>query len=146
MQSILDRIHRSSLELLASVGVRFHSPEVLERLAMMGVDVAGGFVRFTEAQVMACLSMAPEEFTLKARNPEKDVYIGGDSKCLAPAYGASLVVTPDNRRRQAAQADYNRIAKLVHSTPLLVLNGGVLVQPEDFAYSIAVHRDYYGHV
>ena len=98
---------------------------------MMGVGVAGGLVRFTETQVMDCLSMAPEEFTLKARNPEKDVCIGGDSKCLAPAYGASLVVTQDNHRRQATQADYNRIAKLVHSTPLLVLNGGVLIQPED---------------
>jgi trimethylamine--corrinoid protein Co-methyltransferase len=131
METILDRIHRSSLELLASIGVRFHCPEILERLAMMGVGVAGDLVRFTEAQVMDCLSMAPEAFTLKARNPEKDMRIGGDSKCLAPAYGASLIVTQDNRRRNATLADYLRIAKLVHSTPLLTLNGGVLVQPED---------------
>jgi trimethylamine:corrinoid methyltransferase-like protein len=131
MQTILDRIHRSSLELLASIGVRFHCPETLERLAMMGVRVAGGLVRFSEAQVMDCLSMAPETFTLKSRNPEKDVRIGGDSKCLAPAYGASLVVTPENRRRNATLYDYLRIAKLVHRTPLLTLNGGVLVQPED---------------
>jgi len=46
-------------------------------------------------------------------------------------YGASLVVTPENRRRNATLADYLRIAKLVHSTPLLTLNGGVLVQPAD---------------
>ena len=131
METILDRIHRSSLELLASIGVRFHSPEILERLAMMGVGVAGNLVRFTEAQVMDCLSMAPVAFTLKARNPEKDVCIGGDSKCLAPAYGASLVVTHDNRRRPATLADYMRIARLAHSTPLLALNGGVLVQPGD---------------
>ncbi len=131
METILDRIHRSSLELLASIGVRFHCPEILEQLAMMGVGVAGNHVRFTAAQVMDCLSMAPEAFTLKARNPEKDVRIGGDSKCLAPAYGASLVVTPENRRRNATLADYLRIAKLVHTTPLLTLNGGVLVQPED---------------
>jgi trimethylamine--corrinoid protein Co-methyltransferase len=98
---------------------------------MMGVGVAGNLVRFTEAQVMDCLSMAPEGFTLTARNPEKDVRIGGDSKCLAPAYGASLIVTQDHRRRHATLADYHRIAKLVHSTPLLTLNGGVLVQPED---------------
>lgn len=131
METILDRIHRLSLELLASVGVRFHCPEILERLAMMGVGVTGDLVRFTEGQVMDCLSMAPEAFTLKARNPEKDVRIGGDSKCLAPAYGASLIVTQDNRRRNAILADYLRIAKLVQSTPLLNLNGGVLVQPED---------------
>ena len=64
METILDRIHRSSLELLVSIGVRFHCPEMLERLAKMGVRVAGGLVRFTEAQVMDCLSMAPETFTL----------------------------------------------------------------------------------
>ena len=137
METILDRIHRSSLELLASVGVRFHCPEILERLAMMGVDVAGDLVRFTEAQVMDCLSMAPEAFTLKARNPEKDVCIGGDSKCMAPAYGASLVVGPDNHRRNTTLADYNRIAKLVNSTPLLTLNGGVLVQPGDVPGQLA---------
>ncbi|WP_372677623.1 trimethylamine methyltransferase family protein [Desulfosarcina sp.] len=131
METILDQIHRSSIELLASVGVRFHCPEILEGLAAGGVDVAGDLVRFTEAQVMDCLSMAPEAFTLKARSPEKDVRIGGNSRCLAPAYGASLVVTPDNHRRNATLADYLRIAKLVHSTPLLSLNGGVLVQPED---------------
>lgn len=32
METILDRIHRSSIELLASIGVRFHCPETLERL------------------------------------------------------------------------------------------------------------------
>ncbi|MEE4111595.1 MAG: trimethylamine methyltransferase family protein [Desulfobacteraceae bacterium] len=133
MKTVLDRIHRSSIELLASVGVRFHCPEILERLAMMGVGVAGDVVRFTETQVMDCLSMAPEAFTLKARNPEKDVRIGGDSKCLAPAYGASLIVTPENRRRNATLADYLRIAKLVHATPLLTLNGGLLVQPENLS-------------
>jgi trimethylamine--corrinoid protein Co-methyltransferase len=131
METILDRIHRLSIELLASVGVRFHCPEIVGRLARSGVHVAGDLVRFTGAQVMDCLSMAPEAFTIKARNPEKDVRIGGDSKCLAPAYGASLVVTEDYRRRNATLADYLRIAKLVHSTPLLNLNGGVLVQPED---------------
>jgi len=51
MQTILDRIHQSSIELLTSFGVRFHCPETLERLAMMGVCVAGGLVRFTEIQV-----------------------------------------------------------------------------------------------
>ena len=131
METILDRIHRLPIEQFASVGVRFHCPEIVERLAISGVHVAGDLVRFTEAQVMDCLSMAPEAFTIKARNPENDVRIGGDSKCLAPAYGASLVVTEDNRRRNATLADYLRIAKLVHSTPLLNLNGGVLVQPED---------------
>lgn len=131
METILDRIHRLSLELLASVGVRFHCPEIVERLAMMGIRVVDDLVRFTETQVMDCLSMAPETFTLKARNPDQDVCIGGNSKCLAPAYGASQIVTQDNRRRHATLADYLRIAKLVHSTPLLSLNGGVLVQPED---------------
>ena len=133
METILDRIHCSSIELLASIGVRFHCPDILERLATKGVDVVGDLVKFTEAQVMDCLSMAPEGFTLRGRDPEKDVRIGGDSKCLAPAYGASLVVTPDNRRRNATLADYQRIAKLVHSTPLLKFNGGVLIQPEDLS-------------
>ncbi len=105
METTLDRIHRLSIELLDSVGVRFHCPEIVERLAISGVHVAGDLVRFTEAQVMDCLSMAPEAFTIKARNPEKDVRIGGDSKCLAPAYGASHVVTEDNRRRNATLAD-----------------------------------------
>jgi len=57
METILDRIHRSSLELLASIGVRFHCPETLERLAMMGVRVAGGLVRFTEIQVRRVMEL-----------------------------------------------------------------------------------------
>ncbi|MBT3179135.1 MAG: hypothetical protein HOG03_16735 [Desulfobacula sp.] len=137
MQNISKQIHNASLKILNDPGVCLHDPIVLNILKNQGIKVDGQMVRFSEEQVMAYLATAPSSFTLKGRNDLRSISIGGNSRCIAPAYGVAEVVTADHQQRQACLDDYIRIAKLVQATDLLHLSGGILVQPVELDADLA---------
>jgi len=137
MKQFSEQIHRASLDILNDPGVCLHDPIVLDALKNRGFKVEGRQVRFTEEKIMACLATAPSTFTLMGRNPIHTISIGNNSRCIAPAYGAPEVVTSDHHRRMACFSDYIRIAKLVQTTDLLHLSGGILVQPGELEPDLA---------
>lgn len=126
-----DLIHRSSLELLWSPGVRLRNEEVLELLKKGGARVEGDMIMFSGEDVMESLARAPETFTLHAVNSDRAISIGGNSRCMAGSFGAPTIVTSDHRRRPATFDDYIRVARLVHASDRIHINGGALVQPAD---------------
>jgi trimethylamine--corrinoid protein Co-methyltransferase len=126
-----EMIHNVSLELLKSPGVRLHDREILEQLKQHGVQVEEDMVIFTEAQVMTSLASAPHRFTLNAVNSDRNLVIGGNSKCMSGSFGAPFIMTPDNQKRQATFDDYIRLARLTHATEMIQINGGILVQPNE---------------
>lgn len=128
---ISDIIHHSSLELLKSPGVRLHDREILEQLKKHGTRIENDMAMFTEAQVMGSLSSAPKSFTLNSANSDRSLVIGGNSRCMAGSFGAPFIVTPDHRKRQATFDDFIRVARLIHATELIQINGGILVQPNE---------------
>jgi len=128
---IFDIIHHSSLELLKSPGVRLHDREILEQLKKHGARIENDMAMFTEAQVMGSLSSAPKSFSLNSANSDRSLVIGGNSRCMAGSFGAPFIVTPDHRKRQATFDDFIRVAKLIHATELIQINGGILVQPNE---------------
>jgi trimethylamine--corrinoid protein Co-methyltransferase len=68
------RVHETSLQILADVGVRVHGEVAVPMLAGAGaeVDAASGTVRIPQALVETALARAPRAFLLGARNPEHD--------------------------------------------------------------------------
>jgi trimethylamine---corrinoid protein Co-methyltransferase len=137
MQNISKQIHKASLQILNDPGVCLHDSIVLKELKKKGFKVKGQQVRFPEELVMACLATAPSSFTLKGKNALHNGLIGNNSRCFAPAYGVAEVVLANHHKRQASFNDYIRIAKLVQSTDLLHLSGGILVQPGEFEPDLA---------
>ncbi len=137
MPDIAKQIHNASLEILNDPGVCLHDPLVLKKLKGQGIGMEGERVRFSEDQVMACLETAPPTFSLTGQNTARSISIGHNSRCIAPAYGAPEVVTADHQFRPACFEDYIRILKLVQTTDLLHLNGGILVQPCDLDADLA---------
>ncbi|NNJ64920.1 MAG: methyltransferase, partial [Xanthomonadales bacterium] len=75
----LERIHETSLDLLENQGMRVLHEESRRLLAAAGaeVDETSETVRFDRHLVMEQLRQAPPEFTLHARNPAKNIRIGG---------------------------------------------------------------------
>ena len=86
-QKILDSIHRYSLELLSDTGIRFPSEKALGIFREHDFRTDGDMVFFQEKDIQMALNTVPSVFTIKARNPEKDIRIGGDSYMMAPGYG-----------------------------------------------------------
>ncbi len=68
----VERVHRSSLQLLRDVGLEFKPPEawgILEREGAV-VDRDTGMVRFDPDSVEQWLARAPASFSIGARNPD----------------------------------------------------------------------------
>lgn len=127
----IDLIHQSSLEILERSGVVFKNREALEVFRRHGAGVDGSRVRLPSKMVDQCLSSAPEKFVLKARNPARDVEIGGPAAACAPAAGCVFIMESGGLRRAATSRDYINLVKLIHGSPSLGLNGGGVVMPGD---------------
>ena len=131
MGDILKEIHKASIRILEEIGIRLHHPEIIGLLAGNGVRFEGQIALFKEKQLMHWINKAPGRFTLYARNPEHDMFIGGDHTEYAAGYGAPTIVAADGSRRAAVLEDYISFLKLVQQSQYFNLNGGILVQPSD---------------
>ena len=77
----VESIHRATLTVLSSTGVRFESERALALFESHGcrVDPNDMRVRFPEALVEECLRRCPSTFHVKAREPKNDLVIGGNT-------------------------------------------------------------------
>ena len=77
-------LERGWERLAREVGVRFDHPSALELFREAGQTVDDeGVVRFDPGFLRAQVAMAPTRFALRARNPARDLDIGGDAMVFA---------------------------------------------------------------
>jgi trimethylamine--corrinoid protein Co-methyltransferase len=125
------RIHESTLRVLESVGVDFLYEPALELMAKAGCRVDGNRVYFPPKIVEAQIAKAPSQFTLFARNPEKNVVIGGDHIAYAPCYGSAVVSDLDGGRRDSTLNDFINFVKLTQASLHQDITGGLMAEPND---------------
>jgi len=129
--SVLDQIHRHSLELLQDCGIRFPSEKALEVFRSRGFRVDGQTVYFEEKEIFDAIETVPAQFTIKARNPEKSICIGGGEYMMAPGYGPPFIIETTGEKRNAALEDVHKFCKLVQTSKYLDFNSSLIVQPND---------------
>jgi trimethylamine---corrinoid protein Co-methyltransferase len=122
-------IHQTSMRLLENVGVVFPNEEALTAFKQHGAKVDGQRVYLTEAQVLGALKTVPAQFTLMARNPQRNVVVGGGEAVFAPGYGAPFLVDAETGKRAPTLEDYHNLAKLAHALPNQDVSGHLLVEP-----------------
>ncbi len=127
----VQKIHNASIQLLENVGVEFELDEALEVFKAEGLKVEGTRVYFTKEYVEAQVKKAPSQFTLHARNPEKNIVIGGENIVFMPGYGAPFIHEADGTRRNATMEDYTNFVKLAGNSPNMHMTGGTMVEPND---------------
>jgi trimethylamine--corrinoid protein Co-methyltransferase len=127
----MNKIHDAVMEILHDVGVAFHEPDALEIFKEHGFKVEGSTVFFNEDQVMKAVGTVPSEYTVYARNPEKNVKVGGNNFALLPGWGAPFIIDNDGEQRVPLMADYDKFCKLVHTSKYLDMNGFLMVMPSD---------------
>ena len=124
-------IHNAAMEILRDTGVAFHNEKSIGILKKNGIRVEDQVAYFTEEQVMHWVKMAPETFTIKARNPKYDVFMGGDVVNAAPTYGCAFMDDWDGNRHSGTLEDAFKCLKLVQAEDNYDINGGIIVQPGD---------------
>ncbi len=119
---------------LEEIGVNFvENPGALELWRQAGADVRGERVRIPRGLARRLCATAPSRFTQLARNPERNVEIGGRNLVLAPVYGPPFVRDVEGGRRYATIADFRNFVKLGYMSKWLHHSGGTVCEPTDVA-------------
>lgn len=136
-------IHDAAMEIMRDVGVNIHNAKAIEILKENGIKVEGKTAYFTEEQVMHWVKMAPESFTIYARNPKYNMVVGGDHINPAPTYGCAFIDDWDGQRRRGTMEDYIKCLKLVHAEDSYSINGGIMIQPGDIPEDTGAMQMFY---
>lgn len=129
----LEQIHSSSLRVLETVGIDFLYEPAVKLLSKAGCKAEGHRVFFRPQLVDEQIAKAPSQFTLYARNPAKNVTIGGEHIAYVPCYGAPVVRDLDQGRRDSTLNDFTNFVKLTHASFHQDITGGLMVEPNDIA-------------
>ncbi len=130
----LELIERNAETVLEEIGVSFvNNPAALELWRGAGADVRGERVHIPRGLARSLCATAPGSFTQHARNPERDVVIGGRGLVLAPVYGPPFIRDLEGGRRYATIADFQKLVKLGYMSKWLHHSGGTVCEPTDIA-------------
>ncbi|MCH8551786.1 MAG: trimethylamine methyltransferase family protein [Natronospirillum sp.] len=126
-------IEHNADRILEEIGIEFRGdPEALDLWRAAGADVQGERVRMPKGLCRQLIQdNAPREFTQIARNPLRNVQIGGKNTVFAPAYGSPFVRDLDKGRRYATIEDFRNFVKLAYMTPSIHHSGGTICEPVD---------------
>ena len=129
----LSLIEHNAETVLEEIGIEFRDyPEALPLLKDAGADVDGERVRFPRGLCRSVIqATAPPAYTQHARNPARNVVIGGRNTVLVPAYGSPFVRNLDDGRRYATIEDFRNFVKLAYMSPELHHSGGTVSEPVD---------------
>ncbi len=122
----LEIIENNAEIILEEIGIDFHDDE--------------------EALARSLIETAPRIFTQHARNPQRNVQIGGDATVFAPVYGPPFVRDLDGGRRYATIEDFRNFVKLTYMTPSLHHSGGTVCEPVDIAVNKRHLDMVYSHI
>jgi trimethylamine--corrinoid protein Co-methyltransferase len=134
----IEDIHNASLRILEEIGMDFLLPEARALLKAAGAEVREGDerVRLDRAMVEEFVAKAPPEFTLHARNPARNLQVGGKNLNFCTVASAPNASDLPGGRRSGNQADFRKFVKLGQYFNIIHLFGGYPVEPTDIAPSI----------
>jgi len=116
--------------IVSEIGIEFASPWAVDMLREAGQEVSGENVKFDPDWILAQVAKAPSEFDLRARNPKRNVHIGGNAMAFGGVYGPPFV-REGSVRREGTFQDYENFCKLAQSFDAIDSVGGVVTEPND---------------
>ncbi len=144
----LERILDAALTVLEEVGLEMMHADARARLRRAGalVDDDTGVVRIGREIALEMAALAPERFVLRARNPDRDLHVGGDVVNFGPVNGAPFVSDAEGGRRYGDLAAFRDILKVTHALGVLHWQGGVVVEPTDVDVALRHLAMYRAHI
>ena len=129
----IDTILDASLHVLETKGLIVQSQQLCQTLAKAGMktDLDEQKVYFSRDLVLETLQKVPPKWTLHARNPQKNIEIGGSNLVVIPGYGSAFIADETGRRRESNLNDFERLALMAYSSDVIDITGGLLVEPND---------------
>ena len=140
----MDMIHETAMRVVSELGLQFQNDEALDILEANGADVdrETGMVRLSADKLMEWVEKAPSEFTLHARNPERNAKIGGNHIQFSPVSGPPNASDLDGGRRSGCKEDQDNLIKLGQCLNVLSLAGAQPVEAMELPAD-SRHLDFY---
>jgi trimethylamine--corrinoid protein Co-methyltransferase len=132
----IESIHRASLKVLSEIGMDFMLPEARELLKKAGAKIVGERVRFDPAMVEELVAHAPSSFTVHARNPERNLQIGGDHIAFGTVGSPPNCHDMEGGRRTGNREDFRKFIKLAEHFNAIDFCSGYPVEPIDVHASV----------
>jgi trimethylamine--corrinoid protein Co-methyltransferase len=144
----VERIIEAAYRILEEAGLEIRSAEAREVFRQAGalVDEPTQMVRLGRDIINAQLAHAPERFVLHARNPERDLHVGGNVVNFGPVNGAPNITDRERGRRYGDLEAFRNILKLTHTLGILHWQGGIVVEPVDVPVPIRHLATYQAHI
>lgn len=140
----LDKIHDTAMRVVSELGLQVQSDEAIDIFAANDADVdrQTGMVRLSADKLMALIDKAPSEFMLHARNPARNVMIGGNRIQLSPVAGPPNASDLEGGRRSGCKDDQDKFIKLGQCLNVLSLAGAQPVEAMELPADTR-HLDFY---
>ncbi|HEX7347043.1 MAG TPA: trimethylamine methyltransferase family protein, partial [Candidatus Limnocylindrales bacterium] len=140
----VEAIHAASLRILSQIGMQVLGDRALDLLAGAGasVDHSTRTVRLDPGQLAELVALAPSQFTVHARNPERDVVFGGTNLVISAVGGPAFVSDIDRGRRPGNIADFRDYVRLIGALDVIHQEGGGPLEPTDLPVETR-HLDQY---
>ena len=126
-------LHFASMQILEDTGLEVMSANARRLFEKAGCDVDEDTqrVRFPEGMISELIGQTPSSFKLHARNPDRDLVVGGKHMAFTPATTPPYVLDAERGRRRGNFADFCDLLRLGHVLPTMHLFTGYPVEPQD---------------
>jgi trimethylamine--corrinoid protein Co-methyltransferase len=144
----VEAIHQTGLEILEEIGMRVLDPQARGLLAGAGADVDEDAmqVRFDRAMVEELVAKAPAAFALSARNPERNLELGGRNVIFSSISGPAFFSDLGRGRQPGNYQELCNFMKLVQSLNVLHQEGGWACEPLDLPVATRHLDSYYAQI
>ena len=131
----VERIDAASMDILENVGVVFRDDIALDDWRRAGARVIGETVFPDRGLIRDLIATIPSDFTYTARNPARNLRLGGRHAMFIPMTGAPFLRDLDDVRRNPTLDDLAMFHKLSHMLPALHSSAHHIVEPYDHPIS-----------
>ena len=144
----LELLEHNADTILEEIGIDVRDDaEAVALFRSAGADVDGERVRFPRGMCREIVQRsAPREFVQHARNPARNVVIGGKNTVFAPAYGSPFIRNLDEGRRYGTIEDFHNFVKLTYMANSLHHSGGTICEPVDLPVNKRHFDMVYSHI
>ena len=131
-------IHDGAMRVLEEVGIEFLNDEARAVLKAAGCETTPGGtnVRMDRELVMEKVGLAPSQFTITPRNPEREIVIGGRHMVFVNVSSPPNCSDLDRGRRVGDRESYRDLLKLTQYFNCIHMAGGYPVEPVDVHPSV----------
>ena len=129
----VEQVVSAALSILETIGFRFLDAGSRAILRNSGATATGdnGMLRLDRELVMEKIALAPDSFGLRARNPDRDLFIGGRRIVFSSVGGPAFVSDLDRGRRPGTYAELRDYFKVIQGLNIVHQEGGGCFEPMD---------------